>query len=222
MPRGENMKRLAKCASIIGLCTMMTGCVTVRENISVNGDGKMTTSADILYREDTLHQKDPAKIKKEVMTSVKSSFKKGHFKYITEKRDGKKYYGCNVSGFGKLPGTSTSVKNHKVTFKMTKVAANDKKSANDSALSASILESAGVKMTLNVTMPSKPVTNVGKVKGNTVSVNLLNEMNGSGKLKKDIVITSDDGKTAIPVWLGAVLIGAAIGAGAYYFTRKKD
>lgn len=181
---------------------MLTGCMTIRENVKVDSDGHYTASCDMLYREDLIKAKNP---KKEVMNSIKSSLKRKKTlkaSYITEKKDGRKYYGARITGFKKLPGTSVTVKGRKLTFKMTKMGLNGAKTSNSAgknSMNLAVLENAGVTMTLNVTMPRKPKSNFGKVKGNTVTINLFKVLDEGENMKKPIIITSDSGKTSFQV-----------------------
>lgn len=222
--------KAAKIASALVLCTMLTGCVTIKENVKVDSDGHYTPSFDMLYRQDLLKTKNP---RKEVMSSIDSSLvKKNHLRtsYITEKKDGKKYYGVRITGVKKLNGMTVTAKGRKLTFRMSKFELpggtyNKAKKTKTDSISPVVLEQAGVTMTLNVTMPRKPATNYGKVKGNTVTINLYKVLDSDGNMKKPVVITSDSGKTSIPVWLGAGIIAAVAVAGTVYFVKtnkKKD
>lgn len=198
------MKKRFKSLSLILLAFLLSGCMKMNMTLDVSGNGKVKTSVRMLASEDTL--KTSGMKESEFTESLKKQFTKNNkdvsAHVIKETHDGKKYIGVEASN-AMSSSIKAVVKNGRVqvtipmkTFTSALTDNNiTSETLNNFNMNEESLKKNGVEMKLVFNMPDKAKSNIGEVKGNKVTVDLLHEILKTDAKAENIVVSSKTGKT---------------------------
>lgn len=198
------MKKRFKSLSLILLAFLLSGCMKMNMTLDVSGNGKVKTSVRMLASEDTL--KTSGMKESEFTESLKKQFTKNNkdvsAHVIKETHDGKKYIGVEASN-AMSSSIKAVVKNDRVqvtipmkTFTSALTDNNiTSETLNNFNMNEESLKKNGVEMKLVFNMPDKAKSNIGEVKGNKVTVDLLHEILKTDAKAENIVVSSKTGKT---------------------------
>ncbi len=198
------MKKIFKVFIIVAMMFMFTGCMKMNMKYEVKADGTLDVSMEMLMEESllTMDGQNPEEAIKDMEEQMKSSadMKDAKVSPISKTIDGKKWSGISVVGTSsdskkflkeeKIDGTDSIV----LTLPMSNATGGISGSQMDPSqlaaqgYSLAKIKEMGTEMNVVITMPSSPKSNVGEVKGNTVTIDLL-ELSVNNQ-KGDIIISS--------------------------------
>ena len=224
------MKRRLKSLSLVLLAFLLSGCVKMNMTLDVSGNGKVKTSVRMLASTDTLKTSG---IQESAFTkSLKEQFTKNNkdvsAHVIKETHDGKQYVGVEASN-----AMSSSIKaivkdgRVQVTIPMKTFtsALTDNNITTDTLnnfnMNEESLKKNGVEMKLVFNMPDKAKSNIGEVKGNKVTVDLLHEILKNDAQAENIVVSSKTGKTFDAKTLFLIIGGIALIIAIILYALKK-
>ena len=223
------IKRL-KNLSIVLLAFLLSGCVKMNMTLDVSSNGKVKTSVRMLASTDTL--KTSGTEESAFTKSLKEQFTKNNkdvsAHVIKETHDGKQYVGVEASN-----ALSSSIKaivkdgRVQVTIPMKTFtsALTDNNITTDTLnnfnMNEESLKKNGVEMKLVFNMPDKAKSNIGEVKGNKVTVDLLHEILKNDAQAENIVVSSKTGKTFDAKILFLIIGGIALIIAIILYALKK-
>ena len=196
-------KKITVIAILLVICFLFSGCSKTKLSITVNAKAKLKTSLERLVTKDYYSMSADKEIttkqvykelKKDIKKSYKKSKKSLKFKKIQKKIDGEKYYGYKVAGIKKadLDGVKCYKKNGRIYFEI-KITSSDTGSGSQEEMTPEevkellgVMEAGGISSKYVIKFPHKPKTTYGKVKGKTVTINMLKFLkkhpDGKGKI----------------------------------------
>ena len=229
------MKRRLKSLSLVLLAFLLSGCVKMNMTLDVSGNGKVKTSVRMLASTDTLKTSGlkTSGIQESTFTQdLKKQFTKNNkdvsAHVIKETHDGKQYVGVEASN-----ALSSSIKaivkdgRVQVTIPMKTFtsALTDNNITTDTLnnfnMNEESLKKNGVEMKLVFNMPDKAKSNIGEVKGNKVTVDLLHEILKNDAQAENIVVSSKTGKTFDAKILFLIIGGIALIIAIILYALKK-
>ncbi len=228
--RGKNiMKKIIKILSVAFVALALTGCMKLNLNIEVKADKTVDLNMELLAEEELfamadMSAEDYVEEMKDELLDVEE-LKDAKVTPIEKKLDGSKWVGVSVEAKSqelddvvvretKIDGKDCL----EMTFPMDSFNSSDL-DVEDLGYSVSRLKKLGMEMNLTIKMPGKVTCNVGKVDGNTVTIDLL-ELSANG-FSDDIVLTSQI-SSSFSMIIVYVVLGAIIVAGTlFYFIKKK-
>lgn len=225
------MKKRFKSLSLILLAFLLSGCMKMNMTLDVSGNGKVKTSVRMLASEDTL--KTSGMKESEFTESLKKQFTKNNkdvsAHVIKETHDGKKYIGVEASN-AMSSSIKAVVKNARVqvtipmkTFTSALTDNNiTSETLNNFNMNEESLKKNGVEMKLVFNMPDKAKSNIGEVKGNKVTVDLLHEILKTDAKAENIVVSSKTGKTFDAKILFLIIGGLALIIAIILYALKKS
>lgn len=225
------MKKRFKSLSLILLAFLLSGCMKMNMTLDVSGNGKVKTSVRMLASEDTL--KTSGMKESEFTESLKKQFTKNNkdvsAHVIKETHDGKKYIGVEASN-AMSSSIKAVVKNGRVqvtipmkTFTSALTDNNiTSETLNNFNMNEESLKKNGVEMKLVFNMPDKAKSNIGEVKGNKVTVDLLHEILKTDAKAENIVVSSKTGKTFDAKILFLIIVGLALIIAIILYALKKS
>ena len=225
------MKKRFKSLSLILLAFLLSGCMKMNMTLDVSGNGKVKTSVRMLASEDTL--KTSGMKESEFTQSLKKQFTKNNkdvsAHVIKETHDGKKYIGVEASN-AMSSSIKAVVKNGRVqvtipmkTFTSALTDNNiTSETLNNFNMNEESLKKNGVEMKLVFNMPDKAKSNIGEVKGNKVTVDLLHEILKTDAKAENIVVSSKTGKTFDAKILFLIIGGLALIIAIILYALKKS
>ena len=225
------MKKRFKSLSLILLAFLLSGCMKMNMTLDVSGNGKVKTSVRMLASEDTL--KTSGMKESEFTQSLKKQFTKNNkdvsAHVIKETYDGKKYIGVEASN-AMSSSIKAVVKNGRVqvtipmkTFTSALTDNNiTSETLNNFNMNEESLKKNGVEMKLVFNMPDKAKSNIGEVKGNKVTVDLLHEILKTDAKAENIVVSSKTGKTFDAKILFLIIGGLALIIAIILYALKKS
>ncbi len=225
------MKKRFKSLSLILLAFLLSGCMKMNMTLDVSGNGKVKTSVRMLASEDTL--KTSGMKESEFTESLKKQFTKNNkdvsAHVIKETHDGKKYIGVEASN-AMSSSIKAVVKNGRVqvtipmkTFTSALTDNNiTSETLNNFNMNEESLKKNGVEMKLVFNMPDKAKSNIGEVKGNKVTVDLLHEILKTDAKAENIVVSSKTGKTFDAKILFLIIGGLALIIAIILYALKKS
>lgn len=225
------MKKRFKSLSLILLAFLLSGCMKMNMTLDVSGNGKVKTSVRMLASEDTL--KTSGMKESEFTESLKKQFTKNNkdvsAHVIKETHDGKKYIGVEASN-AMSSSIKAVVKNGRVQvtipMKTFTSALTDNNitsvTLNNFNMNEESLKKNGVEMKLVFNMPDKAKSNIGEVKGNKVTVDLLHEILKTDAKAENIVVSSKTGKTFDAKILFLIIGGLALIIAIILYALKKS
>jgi hypothetical protein len=199
--------------------------------LDVSGNGKVKTSVRMLASEDTL--KTSGMKESEFTESLKKQFTKNNkdvsAHVIKETHDGKKYIGVEASN-AMSSSIKAVVKNGRVqvtipmkTFTSALTDNNiTSETLNNFNMNEESLKKNGVEMKLVFNMPDKAKSNIGEVKDNKVTVDLLHEILKTDAKAENIVVSSKTGKTFDAKILFLIIGGLALIIAIILYALKKS
>ena len=225
------MKKRFKSLSLILLAFLLSGCMKMNMTLDVSGNGKVKTSVRMLASEDTL--KTSGMKESEFTQSLKKQFTKNNkdvsAHVIKETHDGIKYIGVEASN-AMSSSIKAVVKNGRVqvtipmkTFTSALTDNNiTSETLNNFNMNEESLKKNGVEMKLVFNMPDKAKSNIGEVKGNKVTVDLLHEILKTDAKAENIVVSSKTGKTFDAKILFLIIGGLALIIAIILYALKKS
>lgn len=225
------MKKRFKSLSLILLAFLLSGCMKMNMTLDVSGNGKVKTSVRMLASEDTL--KTSGMKESEFTQSLKKQFTKNNkdvsAHVIKETHDGKKYIGVEASN-AMSSSIKAVVKNGRVqvtipmkTFTSALTDNNiTSETLNNFNMNEESLKKNGVEMKLVFNMPDKAKSNIGEVKGNKVTVDLLHEILKTDAKAENIVVSTKTGKTFDAKILFLIIGGLALIIAIILYALKKS
>lgn len=225
------MKKRFKSLSLILLAFLLSGCMKMNMTLDVSGNGKVKTSVRMLASEDTL--KTSGMKESEFTESLKKQFTKNNkdvsAHVIKETHNGKKYIGVEASN-AMSSSIKAVVKNGRVqvtipmkTFTSALTDNNiTSETLNNFNMNEESLKKNGVEMKLVFNMPDKAKSNIGEVKGNKVTVDLLHEILKTDAKAENIVVSSKTGKTFDAKILFLIIGGLALIIAIILYALKKS
>ncbi|MGN1392341.1 MAG: hypothetical protein ACI4WQ_10200 [Sharpea porci] len=225
------MKKRFKSLSLILLAFLLSGCMKMNMTLDVSGNGKVKTSVRMLASEDTL--KTSGMKESEFTESLKKQFTKNNkdvsAHVIKETYDGKKYIGVEASN-AMSSSIKAVVKNGRVQvtipMKTFTSAITDNnitsETLNNFNMNEESLKKNGVEMKLVFNMPDKAKSNIGEVKGNKVTVDLLHEILKTDAKAENIVVSSKTGRTFDAKILFLIIGGLALIIAIILYALKKS
>lgn len=225
------MKKRFKSLSLILLAFLLSGCMKMNMTLYVSGNGKVKTSVRMLASEDTL--KTSGMKESEFTESLKKQFTKNNkdvsAHVIKETHDGKKYIGVEASN-AMSSSIKAVVKNGRVqvtipmkTFTSALTDNNiTSETLNNFNMNEESLKKNGVEMKLVFNMPDKAKSNIGEIKGNKVTVDLLHEILKTDAKAENIVVSSKTGKTFDAKILFLIIGGLALIIAIILYALKKS
>lgn len=225
------MKKQFKSLSLILLAFLLSGCMKMNMTLDVSGNGKVKTSVRMLASEDTL--KTSGMKESEFTQSLKKQFTKNNkdvsAHVIKETHDGKKYIGVEASN-AMSSSIKAVVKNGRVqvtipmkTFTSALTDNNiTSETLNNFNMNEESLKKNGVEMKLVFNMPDKAKSNIGEIKGNKVTVDLLHEILKTDAKAENIVVSSKTGKTFDAKILFLIIGGLALIIAIILYALKKS
>lgn len=225
------MKKRFKSLSLILLAFLLSGCMKMNMTLDVSGNGKVKTSVRMLASEDTL--KTSGMKESEFTQSLKKQFTKNNkdvsAHVIKETHDGKKYIGVEASN-AMSSSIKAVVKNGRVqvtipmkTFTSALTDNNiTSETLNNFNMNEESLKKNGVEMKLVFNMPDKAKSNIGEIKGNKVTVDLLHEILKTDAKAENIVVSSKTGKTFDAKILFLIIGGLALIIAIILYALKKS
>lgn len=225
------MKKRFKSLSLILLAFLLSGCMKMNMTLDVSGNGKVKTSVRMLASEDTL--KTSGMKESEFTESLKKQFTKNNkdvsAHVIKETHDGKKYIGVEASN-AMSSSIKAVVKNGRVqvtipmkTFTSALTDNNiTSETLNNFNMNEESLKKNGVEMKLVFNMPDKAKSNIGEVKSNKVTVDLLHEILKTDAKAENIVVSSKTGKTFDAKILFLIIGGLALIIAIILYALKKS
>ncbi len=227
------MKKTLKFLVMVLMVVALTGCMKINMNIEVQSDLTTKMSLELLVDEKLLSAQgeDPDTAIKQMQEEMLSEdqFKDAKVDTIEKTIDGAKWRGVSISGIAKNDGDSARVEKKTVdgkeqislTLPMDNLSDDfDPSSMASAGYSVDQMKKLGMEMNVTIKMPGKASSNIGEVKDNTVTIDLLEVMvNGKGQ---DIVVTSDisSGGPNMALIIGVVAAIVVI-IGAVIFMKKK-
>lgn len=225
------MKKRFKSLSLILLAFLLSGCMKMNMTLDVSGNGKVKTTVRMLASEDTL--KTSGMKESEFTQSLKKQFTKNNkdvsAHVIKETHDGKKYIGVEASN-AMSSSIKAVVKNGRVqvtipmkTFTSALTDNNiTSETLNNFNMNEESLKKNGVEMKLVFNMPDKAKSNIGEIKGNKVTVDLLHEILKTDAKAENIVVSSKTGKTFDAKILFLIIGGLALIIAIILYALKKS
>lgn len=211
------MKKLLKISCLLLMVMTLTGCMKMNVNVEVKADKTMAMGMELLAEETmftgtgTSAEDWVEQMKEQILSSAE--MKDAKTTPITKTIDGVEWVGINVEYTSDEASTSTYLIEKEIDGKdcleITLPMDNFNDQMNGTSLetsgySVSKLKAMGMEMNITIKMPGKVTSNIGKVDGNSVTIDLL-ELMASGKTE-DIVISS-------PLSDGSMMTYALIGVG---------
>ncbi len=228
------MKKTLKFLVMIMMIITLTGCMKINMDVEVQSDLTTKMSMELLLDEKLLSAQgeDPETAVKQMQEEMLSEdeLKDAKVNTIEKTIDGSKWRGVSISGIAKNDADSIKVEKKTIdgqekiclTLPMDNLSDDlDPSSMTSAGYSVEQMKKLGMEMNVTIKMPGKASSNVGEVKDDTVTVDLL-EIMYSGK-GQDIIVTSDIGSTGsnmTMIIVGSIIAVIAV-AGVIIFMKKK-
>ena len=233
MERGKSMKKIIKVFLTVMMVAVLTGCMKVNMNVEVQEDLTTKMNLEILMEENLI--KAQGENSDDVINSMKEEFSDNEglenvqVTSVTKTIDGNQWLGINVEGTAKKDDASVAVKKETVDGKEQIVLTLPMDDMNDemdlSSLAAAgysvdKLKALGMEVNAVIKMPGDVTCNVGTVKGDTVTIDLL-ELMASGKTDDIVVTAIPSSGMNIGLIFGVVAVVAVIAVVAVVLKKKK-
>lgn len=230
------MKKIIKMLLLLSFVVVLTGCMKMNMKITVSEDLTMTGKVDMLFQESFL--KTMGMTKEEAISSMKKSMQKDNEDYqieeIEETIDGETWAGLSMTSdeLYNMDAQDVLTKDGQV-IKMKIPMDELNKEINEqgfsdlagSGYSVETLKNAGVEMNLIIEMPGKVTANVGKVEGNTVTIDLLDMINENNidyiEIEADLTQSTND-NTMLYIGIGVAIIVVLLIVGLAVKNKKKN
>lgn len=230
------MKKIIKMLLLLSFVVILTGCMKTNMKITVSEDLTMTGKVDMLFQESFL--KTMGMTKEEAISSMKKSMQKDNEDYqieeIEETIDGETWAGLSMTSdeLYNMDAQDVLTKDGQV-IKMKIPMDELNKEINEqgfsdlagSGYSVETLKNAGVEMNLIIEMPGKVTANVGKVEGNTVTIDLLDMINENNidyiEIEADLTQSTND-NTMLYIGIGVAIIVVLLIVGLAVKNKKKN
>lgn len=214
------MKKLIKNIIFILLVLILTGCMKMNINMEVTEDLKINVNMEILMQESLL--KTMGTTKEEMVSSMKtqmsSEIDDAKIEEIEKEIDSETWVGVSVTGDElyddeiedalKKDGDIITL-----TLPMNDMSDEmDMDEIDDMGYSLDDLKSSGVEMNFTIKMPGKVTSNVGKVNGDTVTIDLLEIMTENNNIE-NIEIKADVSQKLSSSSSDNMILYIAIGVG---------
>lgn len=229
------MKKIIKTLLMLSFVMILTGCMKMNMKITVSEDLTMTGKVDMLFQESFL--KTMGMTQEEAISSMKKSMQEDNEDYqieeIEETIDGETWVGLSVTSneLYNMDAQDILTKDGQV-IKMKIPMDELNKEINEQGFSElqgtgysiETLKNAGVEMNLILDMPGKVTANVGKVDGNTVTIDLLDLLNENNidyiEIEADLTKSTND-QTMLYIGIGAGIIVVLLIIGLVVKNKKK-
>lgn len=185
------MKKISKIFILFSLILALTGCMKMNMNMEITEDLKMNVSMEMLMQESILSSLGTSK--EEMVSSMKeemeSEIDDAKVEEIEKTIDGETWIGISVTSdeLYDLEADKILEKNGDIitlTLPMNELSDEmDMGDIDDMGYSIEDLKSSGVEMNLTIKMPGEVTSNVGEVTGDTVTIDLLELMNGNNNIE---------------------------------------
>jgi hypothetical protein len=200
---------------------MLSGCAKYKMVINVDGEGHVDTSLKSLISEEALLSQNMSK--DDALNMMKKSLlgsnNEATVKEIKEDIDHKTYYGLSITNI-KTQSIKGSVKDNKVIVDIpVESLISSIKSGITKDMSLSSIKKLGGEVNIEVNMPNDASSNVGKVEGKQVKVDLL-DLSFNNKDVKTIHITSEK-ENSCGIVAGIVLLISVLAGIIIMMKRKK-
>lgn len=227
------MKKIIKVFLTVMMVAVLTGCMKMNMNVEVQEDLTTKVSMELLMEESLL--KAQGENPEQAIESMKEEFVDNEglqdvkVTSVTKTIDGTQWLGINVEGTAKKDDTSVAVKKETVDGKEQIVLTLPMDDMNDemdlSSLAAAgysvdKLKALGMEVNAVIKMPGDVTCNVGTVKGDTVTIDLL-ELMASGKTDDIVVTAIPSSGMNIGLIFGVVAVVAVIAVVAVVLKKKK-
>lgn len=229
------MKKILKFFVMIMMIIALTGCMKINMNVEVQSDLTTKMNMELLMEESllTANGEDPDEAIKQMQEEILSEdeLKNAKVTPIDKTIDGSKWRGLSIEGIANTESDdSVTVKKETVdgkekitlTLPMNEMSEEmDPSSLASMGYSVDQMKKLGMEMNVTIKMPGEATCNIGKVDGNTVTIDLL-EMMTSGN-SQDIVVTSEvsSGGFDMTMILVVVAIVVVIGGVVIFMKKKK-
>ena len=226
------MKMMKRLLVLLCMVFMLSGCVSMNIGFVVKSDKELDMNMEILMSPLLTQEMEPGEFKAQFEEGLSANgdlSKDVDVKEITKEVDGATWQGIDV----KMTLTEEEVSTYltsddkTITFKVDMDQANDLIGPEELGLDSMDTETIelykqyGASMTIKVTMPSKPTTNVGTIEQNTVIVDLLSD-DSKTLYEQGLTITCSKGGGFDGTWMIAILVVAIIAVvGVVLVTKKK-
>lgn len=217
---------------LLSLCTLLlSGCMKFNMSITVDKNGNTSLATEILVSEDLI--KTTQQTKESYLKSLKEQYQNENvtIKEISKKdKDGTNYIGISAVSNNNKSSLKAVKKDGRISLSIPVKDLTDSlnnKDFNDAMktynYSFGQLKKLGVQMIITITMPSSPKTNIGKVSGNTVTIDLLDELSkDSNNQIQTIEISSSANDYRYYYYIaGGIVIIGVIGAIIMLIRKKR-
>lgn len=227
------MKKIIKVFLTVMMVAVLTGCMKVNMNVEVQEDLTTKMNLEVLMEESLI--KAQGENSDDVINSMKEEFSDNEglenvqVTSVTKTIDGNQWLGINVEGTAKKDDASVAVKKETVDGKEQIVLTLPMDEMNDEMDMSSLaaagysvdkLKALGMEMNVVIKMPGDVTCNVGTVKGDTVTIDLL-ELMASGKTDDIVVTAIPSSGMNMGLILGVVAVVAVIAVVAVVLKKKK-
>lgn len=220
------MKKNLKLVLTFVLALVLTGCMKVNMVIDVDEKGKAELSAEVLYSEEMLDSMGyTVDQMNEQMTTQMGMADGSEYEEISKTIDGEKYVGASFKQETNNDKIA-EVKDGKVTLtipadELSELTGGfDESSLSAYGYSVDTLKKNGVEMNMVLNMPGKAESNVGKVDGSKVTIDLFDLM--VNPTNDDIVITSSigGGSSNTILYIGIAAAAVVVIGVAFVLVKK--
>lgn len=192
------MKKLIKTFILLAFIVALTGCMKINMNMEVKKDLTMDMNMEMLMQESMLTTIGYSK--EEMISSMKeeiySEMDRVEIEEIEKTIDGESWVGISITSdeLTDLEGEKVLKKDGDIiTLTLPMDELDDEMDMDDienSGYTLKDLKNMGMEMNVTIKMPGKATANVGKVSGDTVTIDLLEIMSSQNNMK-NIEIKAD-------------------------------
>ena len=222
------MKRLNKFLGLVICCLFLCGCVNCNMNLTIEDQDNASLNVDFLIKEDSLYSVD--QIKQQLLNSS-DEMNDWTFKDIEKTIDDDKYHGFTMTAPDKqvkeiLNHLSVKEKDGNTSY-ILEITSEELGSFDTSELSnysstLALVQGQGASFDLNIEMPGDITnSNIGKVKDNQVTINLLNYLTDSSLSSIKIEANDKVSDNSIYLYLIIGLLVILIIGGIYFYVSRK-
>lgn len=229
------MKKLLKLFVMIMMIVALTGCMKINMNVEVQSDLTTKMNVEMLMEESllTANGENPDEVVKQMKEEILSEdeLKDAKVTPIEKTIDGSKWRGLSIDGMANAESEdSIKVKKETVdgkekitlTLPMNEMSEEmDPSYLSSMGYSVDQMKKLGMEMNVTIKMPGAATSNVGKVDGNTVTIDLLELLANNNT--QDIVISSElsSGGFNMTMILVIVAIVVVLGGVVIFMKKKK-
>ncbi len=216
---------------ILALCLLfsLSGCMKINIGLIIEDENTYKASIEMLVDKEMM--KAYGYSDEEIEQSlIAGSETEGDVEYesITRTIDGKEWVGVAAEGTSGMEDISQYLSKEKIDGRESLVLRMDMSELSSmtdtgglEAYSVDQMKLLGMEMTLTVTMPGKVTANMGDIKDNTVTIDLLDLMANPPE-DDELVISSAIGNDNLMLYIGiGAIVVAAVAIGVFILLKKK-